>query len=310
MRFENACHSGGSGVPAVEAATFFAGSGLVLAPHFDDEVLACGGTLALLPQKAQWHVAYATDGRRSPEPTFPWWDKVDVDLAVVRRDESQAAMACLGIPAANLHFLDLPEGRLAGREAELDRALRSLLGKLQPDHVLVPFRYDRHRDHLALNRVMMRLLDSGFYSRPLTEYFVYYRSRLLPAGDVRRYIRPALLQTIEITSVTARKRAALECFQSQTTRFFEWQMRPNLTAELLDGVSAEPECFLRYEPARPSSAIFSHAVPWIRAAHWLEPILKKRKDRIMAYWRRAGRRFFGDSAAAAIGVGGRSGTSQ
>jgi LmbE family N-acetylglucosaminyl deacetylase len=286
VRGENPGYSGGSGVRPVDADGFFAGSGLLLAPHFDDEVLACGGTLALLPQKGRWHVAYATDGRRAPEPIFPWADKITVDLAAVRRDESVAAMTCLGIPAANLHFLDLPEGRLSFWQADLSQALRRLIAELQPDHVMLPFRYDRHRDHLALNRAMMGLVAGGAYAGPLTEYFVYYKSRLLPAGDVRRYIRPELLRTVEIAPVRAQKRRALDCFKSQTTRFFEWQTRPNLTAELLDRVSAEPECFLRYDPARPSSAVFSHGAPWIRLAHWLEPILKRRKDRLVAYGRR------------------------
>lgn len=270
----------------VTAADFFAGPGLVVAPHMDDAVLACGGTLAQLPHKANWHVAYATDGMGSPEPIIPWRDRISPDLGAVRRAEAREAMSCLGIPETNLHFLNLPDGRLRRHKTALRRALVELITQLRPDHVLVPFRYDRHADHLALNHVLTEMVHNGAYGRALTEYFVYHRWRLLPQGDVRHYIRPGLLSEVDISAVAGRKRAALDRFKSQTTCFYSWQARPNLTPDLLDDVSRAPECFLRYDPGLPSATVFDSSVPWIRIAHRLEPFLKKRKDRLLAWWRR------------------------
>jgi LmbE family N-acetylglucosaminyl deacetylase len=253
----------------------------------DDEVLACGGMLAQLPHKRSWHVAYASDGMASPEPIIAWRDHISPDLGAVRRDEARHAMTSLGIPEMNLHFFDLPDGRLQKHRATLYRMLDHLIAALQPDHVLVPFRYDRHPDHVALNHVLIDLVDAGSDGKVLTEYFVYYRWRLLPEGDVRCYVRPELLSAVDITASSAAKRAALDAFKSQTTRFYAWQARPNLTPALLDHVSAAPEVFLRYDPALPGPVIFSRAVPWIRIAHRLEPFLKKRKDRLLAWWHRA-----------------------
>jgi LmbE family N-acetylglucosaminyl deacetylase len=252
----------------------------------DDEVLACGGTLAQLPHKRSWHVAYASDGMASPEPIIAWRDYVSSDLGAVRRDEARNAMTSLGIPETNLHFFDLPDGRLQKHRATLRRMLDQLIATLQPEHVLVPFRYDRHPDHLALNHVLTDIVDHGSYDKALTEYFVYYRWRLLPEGDVRCYVRPELLYAVDVAPSSAAKRAALDDFKSQTTRFYAWQARPNLTPALLDNVSTEPEYFLRYDPGLPGPAIFSRAVPWIRIAHRLEPFLKKRKDRLLAWWQR------------------------
>lgn len=273
----------------VKVADFFDGSGLILAPHMDDEALACGGTIALLPDKARWHVAYASDGRGSPEPVLPWRDRTAPDLGAIRQEEARAAMRCLGIPAANLHFLNLPDGRLRRHRAELRRLLAELVARMQPEHILIPFRYDRHPDHLALNHALAGLARSGVCRGAVTEYFVYYRWRLLPAGDVRRYIRPALLRAVDTTAVAGRKRAALACFTSQTTRFYAWQAQPTLSPDLLDRVSREPELFLRDDPARPGTAVFERAGPWIRIAHRLEPFLKKRKDRLLAWGRRGWR---------------------
>ena len=270
----------------VDAAHFFAGSGLILAPHMDDEALACGGTLALLPQKASWHVAYATDGSASPEPVIPWRDRVSADLSAVRREEAIAAMSCLGLPPANLHFLDLPDGKLARHRDILSHHLRSLLGEIKPDHILVPFRYDGHSDHLALNWALRRVQQDGSAAPTVTDYFVYYRWRMLPGGDVRDYIRPELVKMVDTSSAAGQKRAALDCFKSQTTRFFSWQGRPNLTPEFLDAVSEEPECFLRADPSMSGATVFERSATWIRVAHRLEPFLKKRKDRLFALWRR------------------------
>jgi hypothetical protein len=128
----------------------------------------------------------------------------------------------------------------------------------------------------------MTLCKEGVYRGDLFEYFVYYECRLLPAGDIREYIRPQHLLQVDIEDVSARKRAALDHFKTQTTRFYDWQTRPNLTPQLLDKVSRTPEFFLRYDASAPGPAVFDRSVTWIRMAHRLEPIIKKRKDQVVA----------------------------
>jgi LmbE family N-acetylglucosaminyl deacetylase len=273
-------------LPQARVADFFAGSGLILVPHMDDEALGCGGTIALLPDKRDWQVLYATDGMGSPEPVLPWRDKITPDLGRIRQSEAMAALAVLGIPAQNVHFLDLPDGRLSRHRRQLYQAIARLVAEWQPDHLLVPFRFDRHPDHLALNHVATRLVDEGAFWGQITEYFVYHQWRMLPTKDVRAYIRPNLLRVVDVAAVAQQKRTALDCFKSQTTRFYPWQARPNLTPELLDEVSQSPEVFLRYNEKLAGTAVFSHNVPWIRIAHRLEPFLKKRKDRLVAWARR------------------------
>jgi LmbE family N-acetylglucosaminyl deacetylase len=78
----------------------------------DDEVLACGGIIARLPQKERIHVIYATDGMKSPSPIVPWRDSISPDLGEVRMRESRAAMKILGVPGENTYFLNLPEAGL------------------------------------------------------------------------------------------------------------------------------------------------------------------------------------------------------
>lgn len=253
----------------------------------DDGVLACGGTIASLRRKERIHLVYATDGMGSPAPVLPWRDTVSSDLGEVRKEEARAAMGYLGVPQGNLHFLDFPDGRLCQHADALERALTELVGRLRPTHLFIPFRYDRHTDHLALNRAVTRARRAGALTVDhLVEYFVYHRWRLLPRGDVREYIDPRHLVRVPIAAVAERKRAALERFRSQTTRYYSWQTRPNLTPALLDEVSRSPEIFLRYDPSSPGAEIFVGARVWIRVAHRLEPYLKLRKDQAIALLRR------------------------
>jgi LmbE family N-acetylglucosaminyl deacetylase len=270
----------------IDPGAAFPGVILIAVPHMDDEMLACGGTMALLPDKDRIHVVYATDGMKAPAPVVPWRDSISADLGAVRMKESMAAMGALGIPAENLTFLGLPEGELRKNRGPLTGALKELVKQIDPAFIFMPFRYDRHVDHLAVNHAITSLREEGLYRGEMFEYFVYYQCRLLPAGDIRQYIRPQYLHQVDIEDVSARKRAALDHFKSQTTRFYDWQTRPNLTAQLLDEVSHTPECFLRYDASVPGPAVFERSATWIRIAHRLEPVMKKRKDQVVALWRR------------------------
>jgi LmbE family N-acetylglucosaminyl deacetylase len=259
---------------------------VIAAPHMDDGVLACGGTVAKLPQKKRIHVIYATDGKGSPAPVLPWRDSTSPDLGAVRIREARAAMGSLGVPEENIHFLGLPDGRLKSHMKALSHLLTDLIVQIGPTHILMPFRYDFHADHLALNHVITDTRQQDVFQAELTEYFVYYRWQLLPAGDVRKYIQPQCLLEVNTEDASSQKRAALDCFKSQTTRLYAWQLRPNLPPQLLDEVSRTPELFLRYAPSLPGAAVFTRSVTWIRLVHRLEPFLKKRKDQVVALWAR------------------------
>jgi LmbE family N-acetylglucosaminyl deacetylase len=271
----------------VDPAAFWQGTLLIVAPHMDDELLACGGLIAQLPQKERIHVLYATDGMKSPAPIVPWRDAISPDLGTVRRKESRAALRLLGVPADNLHFLQLPEAQLAKHVPALQCLLKEQIACIQPAHIFLPFRYDRHPDHLVLNHLITAAHKQGQVQAQLFEYFVYYRWRLLPTRDVRQYIAPHHLLEVDTQAVANQKRRALDCFQSQTTKFYVWQTRPILTPTLLDNVSYSPELFLRYDPATPGAAVFVKLVPWIRIVHRLEPFLQRWRYRIFSFVRRS-----------------------
>ena len=261
-----------------DPAREFQGVIVVAVPHMDDEVLACGGTIARLPHKDRIHLIYATDGSRSPAPVLPALDAAGPQLGLMRMQESRAALDLLGVPSCNLHFLGFPEARLRDWRDEFSRALLELVRKINPDHILAPFRYDRHPDHLVVNRATTESLRSGAVKARLSEYFVYHRWRLLPGGDIRKYVDSRHLVRIDIKNESAIKRQALNCFKSQTTKLYAWQDRPILSEKLLDEECQNPELFVKYDPAVPGTGVFTNAHGWIRFVHLIETPLKKKKE--------------------------------
>jgi LmbE family N-acetylglucosaminyl deacetylase len=251
----------------------------------DDGVLACGGTIARLADKERIFFVYATDGSRSPVPMFPWQGSVSPDLAAIRMQEARAALSLLGISEDHIHFLGLPDRQLSAHSGELRHSLAELMRQIAPAHVLIPFRYDRHPDHLALNRAVTQALEGGKHSVSRTEYFVYYRWQLLPGKDIRRHIRPDHLLAVDIENCSHKKKEALMCFKSQTTRFFDWQDRPILPNCRLDETSQTPELFLRYDPDYPGASVFAGSRLCIRLVHYIEPPLKRSKDQALALWK-------------------------
>ncbi len=251
------------------------GTLVIVAPHMDDEALACGGLIAKLPDKQRVHLIYATDGMKSPAPIMAG-DATSPDLGKVRKNESIQAIKLLGVPEQNLHFLSLPEAQLNENISALQTQLNDRLKQLAPQFIFTPFRYDRHLDHLAVNHTVVSLLEQGAIQAQLIEYFVYYRWRLLPKRDIRKYIRPRFLFTLDISDVATLKRKSLDCFTSQTTIYYPWQTRPILTSTLLDEECANPEYFLM-SASFSGTAVFSNLILWIRLAHRLEPILLRWK---------------------------------
>ena len=256
----------------------FRGVIVVAVPHMDDEVLACGGTIARLPDKDRIHLIYATDGSRSPAPVLPALDAAGPQLGFMRMQESREALEILGVPSRNLHFLGFPEAELQKSRKTYTESLIELIRTIRPDHILTPFRYDRHPDHLVVNRATTEALRSGAIKARLSEYFVYHRWRLLPGGDVRKYIDSKHLIRINITNESTIKRQALACFKSQTTKLYAWQDRPILSEKLLQEESQNPELFVRYDPAFPGTNIFTNTHTWIRCVHLIETPLKRKKE--------------------------------
>jgi LmbE family N-acetylglucosaminyl deacetylase len=131
---------------------------LVLA-HNDDEVFINARVRALLREGRAVHAVWLTAGLLAPSPE-------------VRRDESRAAMACLGVPAERLTFWDYPDLRtMAHLEDIVDRLVEYFAGR-RPSEVYVPSYEGGHPDHdvanFAVGQAVRRLeLPARVYEFPI-----------------------------------------------------------------------------------------------------------------------------------------------
>lgn len=118
---------------------------VVVAPHPDDEVLACGATLAMHGQQGGASLIVAvTDGEASLPGASPGLAR---SLAATRRAEREEGLARLGVGAGGMVRLGLPDGQV---DRHVDALSKRLLALLRPtDVVVATWRHDGHPDHDA-----------------------------------------------------------------------------------------------------------------------------------------------------------------
>lgn len=180
---------------------------LVLAPHMDDDVLGCGGSLRRHVLAGDTvTIAYLTDGRKGDPRlnarrlSFDDRERLEDRLVAVRCREAKRSAAVLGV--RDLRFLGYRDQELAV-SAHARRQVADLLEELRPDLVYLPFPTDRHPDHRMTNRIFLAAL-SVVHGVP---------EPLCCGYEVWTPIEPNCL--VDITSVLHVKRRALVRFKSQ-----------------------------------------------------------------------------------------------
>jgi len=185
------------------------GTVLVIAPHPDDEILGCGGTIARLSAAGHdVHVAIATRGaplRYSEE---------DVERV---REEAAAAHALLGV--ARTHHLDHPAAELDRvPHAELNAAMGALFATVKPDTVFLPFVGDIHLDHQLIFRSALVAARPNGWSYPAR---LYAYETLSETNWSAPYVEPGFAPSvfIDIHETLERKLDAFACYRSQCRVF-------------------------------------------------------------------------------------------
>jgi LmbE family N-acetylglucosaminyl deacetylase len=132
----------------------------VVAPHPDDESIACGGLLALWAARGrQADVVFLTAGEmgsaevRGMAAADPERSGLMADLRVTRRAEAAAALGVLG---ARGTWFDGADGALQGDEDRLVALLCDHWRTAPPDVIAAPYPTDRHADHAVAARIVGR----------------------------------------------------------------------------------------------------------------------------------------------------------
>ena len=194
------------------------GSTVVIAPHPDDEVLGCGGTIALLREAGiPVHVVVISDGAASHPGSLRYPPPV---LASLRQSETLAGLERLGVAAEHVAFLGLPDGAVPTADSQhgsraVSRLRHALLAWPAFQTVLLPWRRDPHDDHRAAFSLATAALDATSLAARRLEYPIW--ARVHPGPDDLPRPGETKLWRVDIGTVATAKRAAILAHESQTT---------------------------------------------------------------------------------------------
>ncbi len=162
----------------------------ILAPHPDDETIACGGLLA--KYGPQCDVVLLTNGQKGG---LSGWN--EAHTSEVRKAEFEKAMAFLNVHSYS--FMDGEDSALIDayqKFAQIDFSAY--------DYVLMPHRQDTHADHMVVSAFWRRLQNEKRYKAKVVYYELW--------GAL-----PVPTHYIDISDVIDRKKEAIVFYQSQLT---------------------------------------------------------------------------------------------
>ena len=182
---------------------------LVIAPHPDDEVLGCGGTIAKHAENGDSvYVAIVTKG------TTPMFD---IDIIEQGRDECRRADSYLGVKETV--FMDFPAAMLEEvPRHEFNDAFIKLVQKIKPEVVYLPHRGDMQLDHkMTVDAAMVALRPK--YDHVVKKIYAY--ETVSETGwDVPNTINEFIPNMYnDITHYLSNKIEALSLFKSQIAAF-------------------------------------------------------------------------------------------
>ncbi|MBE6059115.1 MAG: hypothetical protein E7215_02930 [Clostridium sulfidigenes] len=114
---------------------------LILAPHIDDDIIGCGGTiLKYINNGKKVHIVYLTNGNKNGNPEE-------------RYNEAIHVASTIGICRENLYFLSSNDKELL--TSNIEDELISVIEKVKPDTIFLPCTLDTHIDHFGASKKLV-----------------------------------------------------------------------------------------------------------------------------------------------------------
>lgn len=131
---------------------------IVIAPHMDDEVLGCGGTIVRHVNSGH-HVTVCVVANRA------YNHKYEPEFIEEQKASCKKAQEILSYQ--DLVFLDLPDEQLDRAQIDIITPLERIVSQCKPDIVYLPHRGDLNQDHRAVFeavRVVCRPFAQNFHT--------------------------------------------------------------------------------------------------------------------------------------------------
>jgi LmbE family N-acetylglucosaminyl deacetylase len=183
---------------------------IVVAPHPDDESLACGGLIADACRQGLRH-CHDGAGSHPNSKAYP-----SDRLVALREEEAKRAGAELGLRAEDMLFLGLPDRFVPSEGEGAERAIRAIVAcvrEISARSLFVSWRHDPHCDHEASYRIARQVQRRARELR-LFEYVVW--GHTLPPSTEVDPIRCGYRIRLD-HEVLEKKRRAVAAHGSQTS---------------------------------------------------------------------------------------------
>ena len=222
---------------------------LVVSPHCDDGVFACGGLLEEHPGSI---VVTICAGRPATDKLTEWDEaggfQAGDDVIGIRREEDRAALGLLRAQPVWLDFYD-SQYKASPTTENVARALERVLREAHPDAIVFPlglFHDDHKLAHAAALALRRRLHSFRWYAYEDAIYRRYTglaQERLYQLYTAGWVMTPVALPA---SHNSMKKRSAVACYQSQL-RALCTAGRPGYSDVF------SPETFWRIEPQHEST---------------------------------------------------------
>lgn len=219
--------------PEKESAEGFGVDVLAFGPHPDDVEMFCGGSLISLAQLGySTAIIDLTRGERATRGT-----------PEIRAKEAEAAAQVMGLRfRENLGFPDTGISSGSGEDAlnpssQLSKVV-SALRRHRPEFVLIPWREERHPDHVAASELVSKaVFYAGVGGFPSTPSLPRHVPRQVLYYALRYQMNPSFI--FDISAAASRKMEAMLSYQSQLASGAGLGPQVVVSAEAREGIKEE-----------------------------------------------------------------------
>lgn len=222
----------------------------VVAPHPDDEVIGCGGTvIKKIAEGYRVKLIFTTDGSRSHAAVLHIYsDPTPEELARIRRSEAMNAAAVLGVQEDDVHFLDAEDTRLHLAVSTVRAGMLQIFS-INPGarEIYLPHeKRELNSDHRLTGQLVLDCLNTLGMKPRIFKYVVWDENTERAFGFVNRgsfEVSESVEeeQFVDIRDHLQQKLAALSEHKTQTTLFCSAQVRTVVPPEFKRRIE-EQEC--------------------------------------------------------------------
>ena len=184
---------------------------LCFAPHPDDEILGCGGSLIKAINRGDdVFICYLTLGEQGSSKLSP------SKLKNVRKKESLSVCKFLDIPSSNVYYLGIADNNIDCHDLKSMKKIIALIRKINPNLVYMPHRGENYHDHQQASLLIQRASDMSGSNNFNLQGCAWWVDNIL-AYEVSTPME--IYQYAEdISDVIDKKIEALKLYSSQTMK--------------------------------------------------------------------------------------------